>query len=62
MKTSLITAAVAILALAITSCVTTTTKTTYPDGRVEEVTVKGIDPQAGALAGTAAGVINRSSK
>lgn len=58
----IITALVAICALALFSCVTTTTKTTYPDGRVEEVTVKGVDPQAGSLAGTAAEVINRSSK
>lgn len=62
MKTSLITAVVAICALSLFSCVTTTTKTTYPDGRVEEVTVKGVDPQAGSLAGTAAGVISLSSK
>lgn len=52
---------IAFLCVHLWSCASTYTKTTYPDGRIEEVTVKGVDPQAGALAGTAAGVVINST-
>lgn len=68
MKTSIATAIIAIAALTIAlscqSCVTTQTKTTYPDGRVVEE--KKTEPAVGAVetAGNVAGAIveSRSGK
>ena len=42
----------ALTAIALTSCVTTTTETTYPDGRVEKVTIK--QPADGSIASAVA--------
>lgn len=66
--TSWITAAVALAALivagALSSCATHYSKTTYPDGRIVEEKISGIDPAAGAITGTVAGAVvdSRSSK
>lgn len=66
--TSWITAAVALAALivagALSSCVTSSIKTTYPDGRIVEETHTGIDPAAGVITGTVAGAVvdSRSGK
>lgn len=64
MKTSLITACIAIITLLVCSCATVKTKTTYPDGRVVEEERSGIDPAAGAITGTVAGAVvdSRSGK
>lgn len=68
MKTSLITSAIAVAALivagALSSCATSSIKTTYPDGRIVEETHTGLDPAAGTITGTVAGAVvdSRSGK
>ena len=52
---------IALVCVHLWSCASVTVKETRPDGTVIETTTKGIDPQAGSLAGTAAGVIVSTS-
>lgn len=63
MKTSLITAAVAIAALWLTSCTTTETTVTSPDGTITRTKSSSIDPAtAQALANAAANAALESSR